>query len=441
MVGSLNLDTTLRVPRLPLPGETVLGTGRFSDTGGKGANQAVAAARLGRTVAMVGAVGDDDAGVALLRSLAEAGVDTAAVGVLDGIGSGMAVISVADTAENTIVVDPGANGALDPQQVRRAAAVLSAAAVTLAQLEIPIGAVATAAVLAGGRFVLNPAPAGPIPADVLERVSVLVPNASELGVLAGDAPPGSADEAARMARAVRGPGAVVVTLGAGGAVVVEGRRRRSRPGAFRRGGRSDGGRRCILRRPGRRAGPRARPGRCGAMGGALRGGRRHPMGSPGIVAVQRRGRGTGMIPRPIIIDTDPGQDDAVAILLALASPAELDVRAITAVAGNVPLPLTTVNALKMVELAGRTDVPVYAGCHRAPPVRPLITAEYVHGRTGLDGADLPEPVTPLAPGHAVDAIVEIVMGSAARDDHPLPAGAADQRRHRPGPGSRRWRRG
>lgn len=224
MVGSLNLDTTLRVPRLPLPGETVLGTGRFSDTGGKGANQAVAAARLGRTVAMVGAVGDDDAGVALLRSLAEAGVDTSAVGVLGGIGSGMAVISVADTAENTIVVDPGANGALDPRQVRRAAAVLSAAAVTLAQLEVPIGAVATAAVLTGGRFVLNPAPAGPIPADILERVSVLVPNASELGVLVGDAPPGGADEAARMARTVHGPGAVVVTLGAGGAVVVEGHR-------------------------------------------------------------------------------------------------------------------------------------------------------------------------------------------------------------------------
>lgn len=224
VVGSLNLDTTLRVPRLPLPGETVLGTGRFSDTGGKGANQAVAAARLGRSVAMVGAVGDDDAGVALLRSLVEAGVDTSAVGVLDGIGSGMAVISVADTAENTIVVDPGANGALDPQQVRRAAEILSTAAVTLAQLEVPIGAVATAAVLTGGRFVLNPAPAGPIPADILERVSVLVPNASELGVLAGDAPPGGADEAARMARAVRGPGAVVVTLGADGAVVVEGRR-------------------------------------------------------------------------------------------------------------------------------------------------------------------------------------------------------------------------
>ena len=112
--------------------------------------------------------------------------------------------------------------------------------------------------------------------------------------------------------------------------------------------------------------------------------------------------------RKIIIDTDPGQDDAVAILLALASPEDLEVLAITAVAGNVPLPLTAVNSLKMVELAGRREVPVYAGCDR-PMVRPLITAEYVHGKTGLDGADLPDPVTALAPGHAVDRIIELVM--------------------------------
>ncbi|OFW67227.1 MAG: nucleoside hydrolase [Actinobacteria bacterium RBG_16_68_21] len=117
-----------------------------------------------------------------------------------------------------------------------------------------------------------------------------------------------------------------------------------------------------------------------------------------------------MTPRPIIIDTDPGQDDAVAILLALASPEELEVRAITTVAGNVPLALTTVNALKMVELAGRTEVPVYAGCD-GPLHGALITAEYVHGRSGLDGATLPEPVTAVAAGHAVDAIVEIVTSA------------------------------
>ncbi len=114
-----------------------------------------------------------------------------------------------------------------------------------------------------------------------------------------------------------------------------------------------------------------------------------------------------MAPQSIIIDCDPGQDDALAILLALGSPDEIDVLAVTAVAGNVPLSFTEVNARKLVELAGRPDIPVYAGADR-PLVRPLVTAEFVHGRTGLDGADLADPGTPLADGHAVQAIVEIL---------------------------------
>jgi len=117
-----------------------------------------------------------------------------------------------------------------------------------------------------------------------------------------------------------------------------------------------------------------------------------------------------MAQRKIIIDTDPGQDDAVAILLALASPEELEVVAITTVAGNVPLPLTSRNALMMCELAGRPEVPVHPGCDR-PMVRNLITAEYVHGKTGIDGADLPEPATALGEQHAVDFIIEAVLGS------------------------------
>lgn len=116
--------------------------------------------------------------------------------------------------------------------------------------------------------------------------------------------------------------------------------------------------------------------------------------------------------RRIIIDTDPGQDDAVAILLALASPEELDIVGITAVAGNVPLELTSRNCLMLTELAGRSDVPVYAGCDR-PTVRPLITAEYVHGKSGIDGSDLPEPRTRLASGHAVDFLIDAVMSSKA----------------------------
>ena len=113
--------------------------------------------------------------------------------------------------------------------------------------------------------------------------------------------------------------------------------------------------------------------------------------------------------RPIIIDTDPGQDDAIALLLALASP-ELEVLGVTAVAGNVPLALTQSNARKVCELAGRPDIKVFAGCSR-PMLRPLVTAEEVHGKTGLDGPDLPEPTMPLQPRHAVDWIVDTLMAA------------------------------
>ena len=114
----------------------------------------------------------------------------------------------------------------------------------------------------------------------------------------------------------------------------------------------------------------------------------------------------------IIIDTDPGQDDAVAILLALASPDEIDLLGITAVAGNVPLPLTAKNARMVCELAGRPDIPVFAGC-AAPLSRPLVTAEHVHGKTGLDGPDLPDPTMPLHPAHAVDFIIDTLRAEPA----------------------------
>ncbi len=113
--------------------------------------------------------------------------------------------------------------------------------------------------------------------------------------------------------------------------------------------------------------------------------------------------------RPIIIDCDPGQDDAVALLLAFASP-EIEVVAVTTVAGNVPLELTASNARRICELAGRADVAVYAGCPR-PILGRLETAERVHGATGLAGADLPEPAMPLAPGHAVAFLIERLMAS------------------------------
>ncbi|WP_171136433.1 nucleoside hydrolase [Ruegeria sp. HKCCC1038] len=118
-----------------------------------------------------------------------------------------------------------------------------------------------------------------------------------------------------------------------------------------------------------------------------------------------------MAARKIIIDTDPGQDDAVAILLALASPDEIEVLGLTAVAGNVPLELTAKNARIVCELAGRPDIPVYAGCDR-PMNRELVTAEHVHGKTGLDGPVLPDPEMPLADGHGVDFIIDTLRAHA-----------------------------
>lgn len=116
-------------------------------------------------------------------------------------------------------------------------------------------------------------------------------------------------------------------------------------------------------------------------------------------------------PRKIIIDTDPGQDDAVAILLALSCPEDLELLGITCVAGNVPLPLTTRNARIVCELAGRADVKVFAGCD-APMARKLVTAEHVHGKTGLDGIELPEPQMPLQAQHGVDFIIETLRREA-----------------------------
>lgn len=119
-----------------------------------------------------------------------------------------------------------------------------------------------------------------------------------------------------------------------------------------------------------------------------------------------------MAPRKIIIDTDPGQDDAVAILLALASPDEIDVLGVTAVAGNVPLPLTQKNARIVCELAGKPDTLVFAGCD-APLVRKLVTAEHVHGKTGLDGPQMSDPTMPLHDQHAVEYIIETLRAHDA----------------------------
>ncbi|HWB87712.1 MAG TPA: ribokinase [Acidimicrobiia bacterium] len=220
VIGSVNHDVTVVTPRLPTPGETVLGTGHYAGGGGKGANQAVAAARLGAKVAMVGRVGTDESGTSLLDALVTEGIDVSGIGIDPEEPTGLAVITVDADAENTIVVSPGANMALRPEHLD--GALIASAAVVLAQLEVPAETVTAAARACSGTFILNPAPARTLPDDLLERVDVLVPNRVELASLLGSGRPGRVDEVADLARRLGHRGVTVVTMGAAGAVVVDG---------------------------------------------------------------------------------------------------------------------------------------------------------------------------------------------------------------------------
>jgi ribokinase len=220
VVGSINHDLTVLAPHHPHPGETVMGLGHYGGSGGKGANQAMAAARAGATVAMIGMVGDDEQGRALTRSLADEGIDVGGVGIDPVAPTGLAVITLDDQAENTIVVSPGANSSVSPEWVE-ASPFLRLAPAVLAQLEVPLEAVEAASSIAAGLFILNAAPARELPRGLLERVDVLVLNRSELAMLTGVMSE-RADRVGSTARLIEGPGSVVVTLGPEGAVVVTG---------------------------------------------------------------------------------------------------------------------------------------------------------------------------------------------------------------------------
>ena len=221
VLGSANLDIVVPVPHHPATGETVLGGHHDRIPGGKGANQAVAAARLGARVAMVGRVGSDDAGGTLRTALQEAGVDCKYLAVDHPAPSGLALIGVDENGDNTIIVSPGANNRIGPDDVAAAAPLLASAAVTLVQLEVPAMAVEAAVAASGGKVVLNPAPASLLSAALLERVDVLVPNRIELAQLAGSAEAGGLAAVEEMARGLPVP-TVVVTLGADGALLVAG---------------------------------------------------------------------------------------------------------------------------------------------------------------------------------------------------------------------------
>ncbi len=221
VVGSANVDLVLQVERLPSPGETLLGKSFTRAWGGKGANQAVAAARLGARVSFVGRLGADAQGRAFREALASEGLDLAWLQEDKEGHTGTAMIFVGPGGENLIGVAPGANLALGPEQVRAAASAFAGSGAVLAQLEVPLESVEEAARLArgaGAPFFLDPAPARPLPASLLERVDVLTPNRMEGALLAGLEPGSPPGEIGR-ALLDRGPRVVVLTLGAEGALL------------------------------------------------------------------------------------------------------------------------------------------------------------------------------------------------------------------------------
>jgi ribokinase len=220
VVGSINMDLVVRADRLPDPGETVAGTGFATIPGGKGANQAVAAARLGARTAMIGCVGDDAFGAELRHALEADGIDCGAVRVAAGVPTGVALIEVDAAGRNRIVVVPGGNGRLSPDDVAAHEALLAGARAVVLQLEVPLATVASAAARAralGKLVVLNPAPAQPLPPELLASADWLVPNEFEAGLLSGVRVDSTAT-AAEAARRLLSLGArnVLVTLGAAG---------------------------------------------------------------------------------------------------------------------------------------------------------------------------------------------------------------------------------
>jgi ribokinase len=233
VVGSLNMDLVIRSARIPQPGETILGGEFHSIPGGKGANQAVGTARLGAHVSMVGRVGDDAFGNQLLNNLSTDGIDHTFV-LRDGASAtGVALIVVDDAGQNTIVVASGANMRLSPSDVDAAAAVFATADALLLQLESPLQTVIHAAKLArahGVTVILNPAPARPLPQELLTLVDVLVPNESETSLLTG-MPVANLDEAVAASAALHqaGVGTVILTLGERGALLAEERATRVLP--------------------------------------------------------------------------------------------------------------------------------------------------------------------------------------------------------------------
>ncbi|CAI8808797.1 ribokinase [Pseudomonas sp. IT-P74] len=226
VIGSLNMDLVTRAPRLPKGGETLIGQSFTTVSGGKGANQAVAAARLGARVSMIGCVGNDAYGEALRGALLAEQIDCQAVSTVDG-SSGVALIVVDDSSQNTIVIVPGANGELTAEAIDRFDSVIQAADVLICQLEVPDASVGHA--LKRGRelgktVILNPAPVSrPLPPDWYASIDYLIPNESEASALSGLSVDSLDTAQAAATRLIAlGAGKVIITLGAQGSLFADG---------------------------------------------------------------------------------------------------------------------------------------------------------------------------------------------------------------------------
>jgi len=225
VVGSLNMDLVMRTPRIPATGETLNGHDFRTVPGGKGANQAVACARLGGKVSLVGQVGEDDFGDTLREGLIHDGVEVSRVARTSKMGTGVAVILVEDAGENRILLASGANATLRVSDIDQAGALIRNASMLIVQLEVPMVVVQRAVAIAREADVpvlLNPAPAGLLPGDLLRQVSILVPNETEASILGG-CPVNDVPSAIAVARCLhqQGVGSVVVTLGEQGVVVAD----------------------------------------------------------------------------------------------------------------------------------------------------------------------------------------------------------------------------
>lgn len=227
VVGSANIDLTFRTPRLPKPGETLAGQSFHLGYGGKGANQAVMAARLGASVSLIAKVGRDVFGDGMLRNCRDQGIDTRFIHLDEQRPSGVAAIVVDDQAQNSILLVPGANDGLSPSDVQAAAPAITGAAIVIGQLEVPLETTLAAFRLAkamGVRTIFNPAPASALPEEMFRLTDVCVLNETECEVLTGQ-PVATVDDAAAAASLIlqRGPRAAIVTLGGQGAVLVQAR--------------------------------------------------------------------------------------------------------------------------------------------------------------------------------------------------------------------------